>query len=256
MSPSGLLSTRGLTRRFGGIRAVDGLDLDVEAGSITGLIGPNGAGKSTAFHLVAGLLRPDAGEIWFDGRRIDGLPAHERARRGLVRSFQVPRELAALSVLDNLLVAAPARRGERLLPAIVSLGRVLAEEAPHRRRAEAILELTGLASHADAPAGRLSGGQKKLLELARTLMAGPRLALLDEPGAGVNPALMARIVETIRARNQEGTTFLVIEHDMDLVMSLCHRVIVMAEGRVIAAGTPDEVQRDPLVLDAYLGGPA
>lgn len=256
MSASGFLATRGLARRFGGIRAVDGLDLEVEAGSITGLIGPNGAGKSTAFHLIAGLLRADAGEIWFDGRRVDRRPAHERAREGLVRSFQVPRELAALPVLDNLLVAAPARPGERLLPAIFALGQVLADEAPHRRRAEAILELTGLASHADTPAGRLSGGQKKLLELARTLMAGPRLALLDEPGAGVNPSLMTRIVETIRTRNQDGMTFLVIEHDMDLVMSLCHRVIVMAEGRVIAAGTPDEVQRDPLVLDAYLGGPA
>jgi ABC-type branched-subunit amino acid transport system ATPase component len=256
VSAAVLLEVRGLSRRFGGIRAVDELDLKVEPGSITGLIGPNGAGKSTAFHLISGFLRPDGGEVWFDGARVDRLPAYARARRGLVRSFQVPRDLAALSVLDNLLVAGPPRRGEALLPAVFALRRALREEAPYRRTAEAILELTGLADQASVPAGRLSGGQKKLLELARTLMAAPKLALLDEPGAGVNPSLMARIVEAIRARNRQGQTFLIIEHDMDLIMSLCHRVVVMAEGRVIAAGSPDEVQRDPAVLDAYLGGPA
>ncbi len=258
MSPPAapLLEVRGLVRRFGGIRAVDGCSFAVERGSVTGLIGPNGAGKSTVFHLVSGLLRPHAGEIWFDGARIDGLPTHERARRGLVRSFQIPRELAGLSVLDNLLVAAPARRGERLAPALFDLRRVLAEEAGYRRTAEGILELVGLADQASVSAGRLSGGQKKLLELARVLMAGPKLVLLDEPGAGVNPVLMERIVEAIRRRHAEGQSFLIIEHDMDLVMSLCDRVVVMAQGRTLAAGTPEAIQRDPAVLDAYLGGRA
>jgi neutral amino acid transport system ATP-binding protein len=226
-----MLEVRDVVRAFGGVRAVDGASLDVGQGSITALIGPNGAGKSTLFNVVSGFLRANGGTVVFEGQRIDRSPPHRVARRGLVRTFQTPRALSRLSVLDNLLVArADVERARRLL------------------------ELVRLERHADDYAGILSGGQRKLLDFARVLMTEPRLVLLDEPMAGVNPALGRQLVEhVLELREREGTTFLFVEHDMDVVMEASDRVIVMSEGRVIATGTPDEIRSNDAVVDAYLG---
>ena len=250
---SPLLELRQVARRFGALRAVDGVDLAVPAGSITGLIGPNGAGKSTTFNLVAGDLAPDAGEIRLAGARIDGLSPDRIFRRGLARTFQIPRPFPSMTVLENLMLAPVGQAGERFWRNWIAPGAVAAEEARLRDRARGILDFTGLLAKAGDAAGELSGGQQKLLELARVLMADPKLILLDEPAAGVNPTLLRALVEKILALNARGTSFLVIEHDMDLVMRLCRPVVVMAQGRVIAAGDPEMVRRDPAVLDAYLG---
>jgi neutral amino acid transport system ATP-binding protein len=226
-----ILEVRDVVRTFGGVHAVDGASLDVEAGSITALIGPNGAGKSTLFNVVSGFLRANRGSVRFEGRRIDRSPAYRIARGGLVRTFQTPRTLARLSVLDNLLVA-----------------------APRLERARELLALVRLEHHADDYAGVLSGGQRKLLDFARVLMTEPRLMLLDEPMAGVNPALGRQLVEhVLQLRAETGTTFLFVEHDMDVVMEASDRVIVMSEGRVIASGTPAEIRANERVVDAYLG---
>ena len=226
-----ILEVRDVVRRFGGVRAVDGASLDVEEGSITALIGPNGAGKSTLFNVVSGFLRAEHGTVRFEGKRIDRSPAHRIARGGLVRTFQMPRTLARLSVLDNMLLA--AQRPER---------------------ARELLALVRLESHAADYAGVLSGGQRRLLDFARVLMAEPRLVLLDEPMAGVNPALGRQLVEhVLQLRRDAGTTFLFVEHDMDVVMEASDRVVVMSEGRVIASGTPAEIRADERVVDAYLG---
>jgi branched-chain amino acid transport system ATP-binding protein len=226
-----VLEVRDVVRRFGGVRAVDGASLDVETGSITALIGPNGAGKSTLFNVVSGFLRAEHGTVRFEGKRIDRAPAFRIARAGLVRTFQTPRTLARLSVLDNMLLA-----------------------APRPERARELLALVRLESHADDYAGVLSGGQRKLLDFARVLMAEPRLVLLDEPMAGVNPALGRQLVEhVLQLRRDAGTTFLFVEHDMDVVMEASDRVVVMSEGRVIASGTPAEIRADERVVDAYLG---
>jgi branched-chain amino acid transport system ATP-binding protein len=249
-----ILAVEGLTKSFGGVRAVDGCSLRVRPRTITGLIGPNGAGKTTLFNLVTGFVPPDAGRVLFRGEPITGLPPWAVFRRGLCRTFQIPREFKDLTVLENLLVVPPDQAGERLWVPWLAPGRVRREEAGHRARAEEVLALTGLAGHAAEPAWTLSGGQKKLLELARAMMAEPALLLLDEPGAGVNPTQMrelTRYVEWLRA--ERGVTVLLIEHDMDLVMRLCDPVIVMSEGRTLAEGTPDEVRRDARVLQAYLG---
>ena len=253
MSGEPLLSVRGVQKRFGGLRALDGVSLDVGAGTITGLIGPNGAGKTTLFDVVTGLLPPDAGEIRLGRRRLDGLGAHEIARLGVARTFQIPRPLARMSVIENLMLYATGQDGERLWGLVARSATVARQEAVIAARAHAILALTDLASLADSPAGALSGGQKKLLELARALMGEPALILLDEPGAGVNPTLMRTLVTAIRALRLRGVTVLVIEHDMDLVTELCDPVIVMAEGRTLTEGPFDLVRRDPRVLEAYLG---
>jgi neutral amino acid transport system ATP-binding protein len=226
-----ILEVRDVVRAFGGVRAVDGASLDVEQASITALIGPNGAGKSTLFNVVSGFLRANRGTVVFEGRRIDRSPPHRVAQRGLVRTFQTPRALSRLSVVDNLLVA-----------------------RPDVERARELLALVRLERHANDYAGVLSGGQRKLLDFARVLMTEPRLVLLDEPMAGVNPALGRQLVEhVLELREREGTTFLFVEHDMDVVMEASDRVIVMSEGRVIATGTPDEIRADEAVVDAYLG---
>ena len=248
-----LLSVSGITKRFGGVEALAGCTLSVREGSITGLIGPNGAGKTTLFNVISGLTSADGGEIRLGQDRLDGLSAHAIARRGVARTFQIPRPLGRMSVLENVLVYAHAQPGEGLARVFTSPARVAAAEQRLRERAHAILESVELAPLAGDRAETLSGGQKKLLELARALMSEPRMILLDEPGAGVNPTLMRSLVEAIRALRAAGRTFLLIEHDMDLVTELCDPVIVMAQGRTLLEGPFAEVRRDPRVLEAYLG---
>jgi neutral amino acid transport system ATP-binding protein len=251
-----LLEVDGLVRRFGGVRAVDGASFEVEHGSITSLIGPNGAGKSTLFNLVSGFLRADDGRVLLDGRRIDRKPSHAIARAGLVRTFQTARVLARMTVRDNVLLAAARHPGERLPLAVFRPSRARERERAARARAKELLTLVRLDDHAEALASTLSGGQRKLLDFARALMTGPRLLLLDEPMAGVNPALRVQLLEhVLEVREREGVTFLLVEHDLELVMRSSDRVVVMNEGRVIAAGAPAAVRSDPRVVDAYLGAP-
>jgi neutral amino acid transport system ATP-binding protein len=251
-----LLEVDRLVRRFGGVHAVDGASFEVERGSITSLIGPNGAGKSTVFNLVSGFLRADDGRVLLEGRRIDRKPSHEIARAGLVRTFQTARVLARMTVRDNLLLAASSHPGERLPLTVVRPRRVRARERAARARADELLALVRLDAHADALAATLSGGQRKLLDFARALMAGPRLLLLDEPMAGVGPTLRAQLLaHVLDVRNRGEATFLLVEHDLDLVMRASDRVVVMSEGRVIATGAPAAVRADPRVVDAYLGAP-
>jgi ABC-type branched-subunit amino acid transport system ATPase component len=248
-----LLTVSGLARRFGSLRAVDGVDMAVRSGSITGLIGPNGAGKSTLFALIAGALSPDAGEVRFEGQRIDGQSPDRIFRAGLARTFQIPRPFPEMTVLENVMLAPVAQRGERFWNNWTAFGSVQAEERRNRDRAMETLGFTGLAAKASDLAGQLSGGQQKLLELARVLMIEPRLILLDEPAAGVNPALLETLIEKIQALHARGMTFLIIEHNMDMVMHLCSPIIVLAQGKVIFQGEPAGVRADPRVLDAYLG---
>jgi branched-chain amino acid transport system ATP-binding protein len=239
-----------LVRGFDGVRAVDGATFDVQEGSITGLIGPNGAGKSTLFNCMSGFLRAQSGRVLLHGRRIDRLAPHRIARRGLVRTFQTPRTLTRLSVLENVVLAAPHHPGEQLGGAIAGHAR----ERESQRRAHELLALVGLDGHTESLAGTLSGGQRKLLDLIRALMTEPRILLLDEPMAGVSPTLRVQLLEHIRAlRDRDGITLLVVEHDLDFVMGASDRVIVMNNGRVIADGTPDQVRNDEAVVDAYLG---
>jgi ABC-type branched-subunit amino acid transport system ATPase component len=248
-----ILQLEGVDKRFGGLAAVQDCSFAVRTGSITGLIGPNGAGKTTLFNLVSGTLSPDGGDIRYEGRPIRGLSPDAVARRGLVRTFQMPRPFARLTVWENLMFAAPDQPGERLWQSWrPRLWR--AREAELAGQAHRILTRMQLSSLADAYAGTLSGGQRKLLELARLLMMNPRLILLDEPLAGVNPTLTGLVAGQIESLNQQGITFLMIEHNLNLVMRLCHRVVVMHQGRLLAEGPPETIRRDPRVVEAYLGG--
>jgi neutral amino acid transport system ATP-binding protein len=252
-----LLRVDDVAKRFGGLAAVDGATLEVEERSITALIGPNGAGKTTLFNIVSGFVRPDRGAVRLDDDRIDGRPAHAVNRRGLVRTFQTPKALTRMSVLENMLLAAPRQPAEHVwrLLATPRAGRVREREI--RERAFELLRLVRLDGLARDYAGTLSGGQRKLLELARALMTEPRLVMLDEPMAGVNPTLGAQLLDRLEAlREEQGLTFLLIDHDLEAVMSISDRVIVMNDGRVIAAGTPAEVRADQLVVEAYLGAHA
>jgi branched-chain amino acid transport system ATP-binding protein len=249
------LELHSVTRRFGGHRAVDGVSFQVRPGTITGLIGPNGAGKTTVFNLIAGALRPSAGRIVLGDRRLDGQPPHRILRAGVARTFQIPRPFAAMTVLENLMLAGQDQPGERFWANWLAPGAVAAGERALRERARALIEFVGLGAHAGAPARVLSGGQRKLLELARALMTAPRLLLLDEPAAGVNPALVEAIAERIVALQRAGVTVLVIEHNLDLVMRLCRPVLVMAGGRLLLEGDPEDVRADPRVVDAYVGAP-
>lgn len=252
---NGLLEVRGLVKSFGGLRAIDGCSFSVDAGTITGLIGPNGAGKTTMFNVVTGFFRPDAGRITLDGVDITSLAPHEIFAKGLCRTFQIPREHQSMSVLENLMLVASGQSGERFWNCWLRPGKVREEEEVIRARAMEVLRFVDLTHVAGEYAGKLSGGQKKLVELARTLMTDPKIVLLDEPGAGVNRTLMKRLTENIETlRRERKITFLLIEHDMDLVMRLCDPVIVMSEGRRLMQGRPEEVQNDPRVLEAYLGG--
>ena len=248
-----MIAVDGLVKTFGSLRAVDGVGFGLEPGTITGLIGPNGAGKTTLFNTIAGLYRPDAGTIRFGGERIDGLSPDSLFRRGLARTFQIPRPFPEMTVLENVMLGAPMQEGERFWVNWFSHRNVERQERTLRGRARAVLEFVTLDRLAQAPAGTLSGGQQKLLELARVLVAEPRVILLDEPAAGVNPALVDTLVEKIVELNRRGVTFLVIEHNMDLVMSLCNPILVMASGRLILEGDAERVRSDPRVIDAYLG---
>jgi len=252
---SAILEVRDVVRSFGGVRAVDGASLDVAEGSITSLIGPNGAGKSTLFNVVSGFLRPDAGRVVFEGRRIERKPTYRIAQAGLVRTFQTARALTRLTVLDNLLLAAPRQPGEQLLRNVISRGAVLRRELESRERAKELLALVRLEGHADDLAGTLSGGQRKLLDVARALMAGPRLVLLDEPMAGMGPEEsenMIELLERVRAR----VTVLLVEHDMDAVFALADRITVLVYGEVIASDAPTAIRGNAAVQEAYLGAVA
>jgi branched-chain amino acid transport system ATP-binding protein len=248
-----MLELRQVRKAFGNLRAVDGVDLRVHAGRITGLIGPNGAGKTTLFNLIAGTLTPTSGEIEFLGQRIDGVSPDRVFHRGLARTFQVPRPFPQMTVLENLMLVPAQQTGERFWNNWVRPGRVARQEREVRERALACLETCALAGKAGDLAGKLSGGQHKLLELARVLMIEPKLILLDEPAAGVNPVLLETLIDRIIALNRQGISFLVIEHNMDVVMNVCDPIVVMVQGQVICEGSADTVRADPRVLDAYLG---
>jgi neutral amino acid transport system ATP-binding protein len=240
-----LLAIRDLSRDFGGVHAVRDCTFEVEAGKITSLIGPNGAGKTTAFNLIGGLLKPSGGAIRFEGREITGLRPHRITRAGVARTFQITRVIGDLTVLENVVLYAPAQGLRRLLG-----GSMLERE---RERGLELLDFVGLTPLADNPASELSYGQRKLVELAGALMSEPRMMMLDEPAGGVNPRLIEDIVERIRQLNRDGITFLIVEHNMGVVMDLSDSVIVMAHGEVLRQDSPEEVQADAAVLDAYLG---
>jgi len=240
-----LLEVKGLSKSFGGLRALDDLSFTVRQGTVTGLIGPNGSGKTTAFNLVDGMMRRDAGEVWFDGERIDRLRPWGRAHRGLGRTFQITRLFRQMSVLENVVAPLRSFRPGQLFASAVSGHEV--------ERAKELLEFVGMQRFAHRPAGELSFGQQKLVELAQLLMLDPKLILLDEPAGGINPTLIERLVEKILELNAAGKTFLIVEHNIPLVAELCDPVIVLARGTRIAEGSAAEIQRDPVVLDAYLG---
>ncbi len=234
------LRAEGVTRSFGGVQALAGASIVAPAGRITGLIGPNGSGKTTLFNVMTGYERIDAGQVFLGDTRITGAPPHRVFNLGVGRTFQLTRIFPRLTVLENMLV--PAQRGRS--------GR------QHRERALALLAFTGIERHAGALAGTLSYGQRKLLELAYVLVADPAVVLLDEPAGGVNPTLIHHIADRIRALNEQGRTFLIVEHNMEFVMGLCHEVTVLDSGTVVASGPPAEIRTNPRVLDAYLGSEA
>ncbi len=240
-----LLEVKGAAKRFGGIVAVDGADLTVRQGSITALIGPNGSGKTTLFNLVTGAMKADAGEVWLDGKRIDGMKPWQRGHLGLARTFQTTRLFKSMSVLENMVAPLPDAKWRTMLQAAV----VGSEGA----RARELLAFVGMERFAAQPAGSLSYGQQKLVELAQVLMLEPRLVLLDEPAGGVNPSLVGRMVEIVRDLNRQGVTFLVVEHNIPMVLELCDPVVVFSRGKAIAEGPPATIREDPVVLDAYLG---
>lgn len=253
--PSGkpILVAEDVRLSFGGVAAVDGASLSVEPGKITALIGPNGAGKTSFFNAVTGFYKADGGNIVFDGDSIAGKSPDAIARRGLARTFQLTKSLARMSVLDNMMLAAPGQTGEKIFTVWFAPWVIRKQERANREKAMELLELFSLMEKKDDYAATLSGGQRKLLELARALMMDPKMILLDEPMAGVNPTLGARLLEHVGQLRDEGMTFVLVEHDMDVVMNVSERVIVMANGKVITEGTPDEVRTNEEVIDAYLG---
>jgi neutral amino acid transport system ATP-binding protein len=250
--PDPILSVSGLRKNFGGLMAVDVEHLDVQRGTITALIGPNGAGKTTMFNLLTGFEDAGAGTWSFDGQPLGGMLAYQIPRTGLVRTFQLTKALARMTVLDNMTLAATGQRGERLRDCLVR-PRWREQERAIEARADALLERFNLAQMRREYAGTLSGGQRKLLEMARALMVEPRMLLLDEPTAGVNPALMQAILDHVRELRDEGMTVMFVEHDMDVVMGISDWVVCMAEGRVIAEGPPASIATNDAVIDAYLG---
>ncbi len=250
--PDPILKASGVRRSFGGLTAVDVEHLEVQRGTITALIGPNGAGKSTLFNLLTGFDRVDAGEWSFEGRRLNGLGGHRVARQGMVRTFQLTKALTRLTVLDNMLLAAPGQAGERLLGALYRpVWR--RQEEQNRARAMELLARFKLDAKKDDLAGSLSGGQRKLLEMARSLMVNPSMVMLDEPMAGVNPALVQSLLGHITSLRDDGLTVLFVEHDMDVIMGISDWIVVLAQGRVIAEGRPDDIRSNQEVVDAYLG---
>ena len=243
-----------LHRHFGAFRAVDGASLEIKTGSITGLIGPNGAGKTTLFNVIAGRLKPTSGRVLMDGEDISGLAPHELFAKGLLRTFQIAHEFGSMTVRENLMMVPGGQSGESLWNAWFNRGRVAQEEAALRRKADEVLEFLTISHIADEKAGNISGGQKKLVELGRTMMVDAKIVFLDEVGAGVNRTLLNTIGDAIVRLNKErGYTFCLIEHDMDFIQRLCDPVIVMAEGKVLAQGTVAQVKSDERVIEAYLG---
>lgn len=250
---SALLSIRSITKTFGGFTAIDNMSFDLHPGVIGGLIGPNGAGKTTLFNTIAGLEEPDKGEVLLDGQPIQGRPPHRIFSAGLSRTFQIPHPFREMSVLENVMMVPLNQAGEQFWNNWLRPGTVARQEREIREKAEEIIEFCGLTRVLDDPANTLSGGQLKLLELARVLMADPKIILLDEPAAGVNPSLMVTLVDKIQALNARGYTFLIIEHNMDVVMSICDPIMVMAQGRLLYQGNAAGARKDPDVLSAYLG---
>lgn len=249
-----MIRVENLHRHFGGFRAVDGASLEIAKGSITGLVGPNGAGKSTLFNVIAGALPPTSGKVYLDGEDITGLPPHELFAKGLLRTFQIAHEFSSMTVRENLMMVPPAQTGEYLWNSWFQRGKIAREEEAIRRKADEVLEFLTITHVADEKAGNLSGGQKKLLELGRTMMVDAKIVFLDEVGAGVNRTLLNTIGDAIiRLNKEKGYTFCVIEHDMDFIGRLCDPVIVMAEGKKLAEGTIQEIKSNEQVIEAYLG---
>ncbi len=249
-----MIRVEGVSKYFGGVHAVDDCTLEIARGSITGLIGPNGAGKTTLFNIIAGLFPPTHGRITLDGEDVTGLTPHELFHKGLLRTFQIAHEFSTMTVLENLMMVPARQHGETLINAWIGRGKVRKQERQIRAKAEDVIDFLKISHLTHERAGNLSGGQKKLLELGRTMMVDAKVVLLDEVGAGVNRTLLAEIGDAIIKLNQErGYTFCMIEHDMDFISRLCDPVIVMAEGTVLAQGTAAEVRANETVIEAYLG---
>ena len=249
-----MIEVKNLHRHFGGFRAVDGATLEIETGSITGLVGPNGAGKTTLFNVIAGVLPPTSGEVFMAGENITGLEPHRLFHKGLLRTFQIAHEFSSMTCRENLMMVPGGQTGETLWNTWFGRKRIADEERALRAKADEVLEFLTIEHLADHKAGQVSGGQKKLLELGRTMMVDARIVFLDEVGAGVNRTLLNTIGDAILRLNKErGYTFCMIEHDMDFIGRLCDPVIVMAEGKVLSKGTIDEIKADERVIEAYLG---
>jgi branched-chain amino acid transport system ATP-binding protein len=251
--PDPILIADRVSRRFGGLTAVDVDHVEIQRGSITALIGPNGAGKSTFFNLLTGFDKPDGGTWTFNGKSLAGVASHKVARRGMVRTFQLTKALSRLTVMQNMLLGATGQKGENFLRAVFPPS-WRAQERANTLRAEELLVRFSLDSKRDDFAGTMSGGQRKLLEMARALMVGPEMVMLDEPMAGVNPALTQSLLGHVKGLREEGLTVLFVEHDMDMVRDISDWIVVMAQGRIIAEGPPEKIMADEAVIDAYLGG--
>ncbi|NIY78525.1 ABC transporter ATP-binding protein [Celeribacter sp. HF31] len=249
-----MIEVRDLHMHFGGFRAVDGASLTLEQGSITGLIGPNGAGKTSLFNCIAGVLTPTSGQVLFDGEDITGLKPHELFHKGILRTFQIAHEFGSMTCRENLMMVPSGQSGETLWNTWFGRKRIADEERALKAKADEVLEFLTISHIADLKAGEISGGQKKLLELGRTMMVDAKMVFLDEVGAGVNRTLLYTIGDAIKRLNVErGYTFCMIEHDMDFIKQLCDPVIVMAQGQVMATGTADEIMQNEAVIEAYLG---
>ena len=249
-----MIRVENLHKKFGGFSAVDGASITIGTGTITGLVGPNGAGKSTLFNVIAGVHQPTAGRVFMDGEDITGLPPHELFHKGLLRTFQIAHEFSSMTVRENLMMVPAGQTGESLWKSWLMRARIAQEEAALIKKADEVLEFLTISHLTHEKAGNLSGGQKKLLELGRTMMVDAKIVFLDEVGAGVNRTLLNTIGDAIVRLNKErGYTFCVIEHDMDFIGRLCDPVIVMAEGKVLAEGSPDTIMQNEAVIEAYLG---
>jgi len=249
-----MLTVENLAKEFDGLTAVNDLNFTVEPNTISGLIGPNGAGKTTTFNMIAGHLKPSGGKIYFDGKEITNLRPHQTFQLGIVRTFQIPRPFSGMTVLENLTMVPRNQIGEKIWNNWLRNNAVEREEQQIREKANGLLEFLNLSDLQNEYSGNLSGGQLKLLELGRALMSDPKMILLDEPAAGVNPTLLEEIIDRIRDIHSQGVTFLIIEHNMELVMRLCSSILVMAEGDILMRGAPEEIRSDPRLIDAFLGG--
>ncbi len=249
-----MIKVKNISKHFGGIKAVDNVNLHIKKGFITGLIGPNGAGKSTLFNLIAGLYKPTSGKIYLEEEDITGEDSHNLFHKGLLRTFQIAHPFPTLSVLENLMMVPGNQLGENIINSWVRRRQIQEQETKLQKKAEEVIRFLNISHLKNEKAGRLSGGQKKLLELARTMMVDAKVVLLDEVGAGVNRTLLRHIGDAIlRLNSDQGYTFCMIEHDMDFISKLCNPVIVLTNGNVLTQGTPEEIKNNPEVIDAYLG---